>query len=257
MKKILECQYCGSIITEKDVTCPKCGANCSDVIKNYRKALEEEEEAKKKLSKEEMEAMKKKSQEIQKAISIPFYLVFGAVFLIVIFTFFMIFNNIRNQSSSNRDRDTVQGTLHEEAFDTKDEAPKYNILVDQYEEYEYYDDFFHDCNMKEGYQWVAFHFVIENITDETISTSSIVNHISLKVEDEMANKKFLKADDHFCEVRRGKNDYTELPSTNLLAGDKISGYVGFEVPKNKEKMKFILDDDYVIEMDNPVYEKSE
>ena len=44
---------------------------------------------------------------------------------------------------------------------------------------------------------------------------------------------------------------------NLLAGDKVSGYLGFEVPKNKETLKFIVDESIIVEMANPVYEASE
>ena len=40
-KKILECPYCKSIININDTICPKCGADCNSVIKNYHKEQDE------------------------------------------------------------------------------------------------------------------------------------------------------------------------------------------------------------------------
>ena len=43
-KTILECPYCKSDITEENQICPKCGADCKEIIKKYRKEKEEEKE---------------------------------------------------------------------------------------------------------------------------------------------------------------------------------------------------------------------
>ena len=249
-KKILECQYCKSIITEKDTTCPKCGANCSDVIKKYHQDLEEEENAKK----EELENQKKASLEqvnkfIKVGIGVPFIIYF-LVFAIILITIIIgISTSVGNHGNNPKTKDTETGTIM-----SQEQGKNYTITIDEYETYEYYDDFFKDCNTKDGYQRVAFHFMIENTSDQTISTSSIVSSIDLKAEDEVVYQSDIKADTHFCDTIQGKEEYTKLPSTKVLSGDKVSGYLGFEIPKNKEKIKFVIDDDIIIEMDNPVYE---
>lgn len=245
-KKILECQYCKSIITEKDTTCPKCGANCSDVIKAYRKEMEEEE-------KKKQEEMKEASKKVINAVSTGYkinYIIFVVAFVIILgIIVAMAFSMFSIGKGSKK---TVTGSLDEEI-----KGPEYTLKIDNFETYEYYDDFFKNCNTKEGYQRVAFHFVIENTTDKTISTSNVVYHIDLKAEDEVVNQSDLDAEQHFCNVVQGKAQYNKLPTTNLLAGDKVSGYLGFEVPKNKETLKFIVDESIIVEMANPVYEASE
>ncbi|MBQ3306584.1 MAG: DUF4352 domain-containing protein [Bacilli bacterium] len=251
-KKILECEYCKTIITENDTTCPKCGANCSNVIKKYHKELELEEKKKQ----EELEAKQKElSDKTKKAMKVAatgfgIHFVIATIIIIAVFVGFgiMAFSQVKKP----RTKKAVEGALNE-----KVNTEKYAITLDSYETYEYYDDFFKNCNTKEGYQKVAFHFLIENTSEESISTSSIVYNVDVKAEDEVVYSSGLKADENFCNVIQGKKDYNKLPSTNLLAGDKVSGYLGYQIPKNKEKLKFVIDNSVVIEMTNPVYEETE
>ena len=249
-KKILECQYCKSIITEKDTTCPKCGANCSDVIKAYKKEQEEEIEKQAKEIKERTAAVAK---DISKNLDRSMRIVSTVIISIAIFIILMIiFFGIKSAGLvGSKQKEAVTGTIEEEI-----KSNNYSLTVDSYEAYEYYDDFFKNCNTKEGYQKVAFHFLVENTSDETISTRDVVYKITLKAEDELVEESDLNADTHFCEVLQGKKEYNKLPVVDVLSKDKISGYIGYQVPKNKEKLKFIVDDSLVIEFDNPFYEAS-
>lgn len=45
-KEIIECEYCHTLITENDTICPKCGANCSNVIKKYKEEKQKKEQEK-------------------------------------------------------------------------------------------------------------------------------------------------------------------------------------------------------------------
>jgi len=245
-KKILECQYCGSIITEKDTTCPKCGANCSSVIKEYKKQQEEEM---KELKAKASETAKNISNGINTSMKTVSAVIIGISILIMIMILFFAFN-MSGLFGKSKQKESVTGTINETI-----KKDTYSLEVDSYESYEYYDDFFKNCNTKEGYQKVAFHFLIENTSDDTISTRSIVNNITLKAEDELVESTGLNADTHFCEVLQGKKEYNKLPITDVLSNDKISGYIGYQVPKNKEKLKFIIENDLIIEFDNPFYEE--
>ena len=239
-KKILECQYCKSIITEKDTTCPKCGANCSDVIKEYKEEIEKEQEQKRK---EISDSINKSFNNFSK---IPL-LIFGIAFVII---FFIICTTIIRFNSNNKKKEPITGKVNETI-----KSDTYKLKIDGYEAFEYHDDFFKDCNTKQDYQKVAFHFIIENTTDETISTNNIVRNIVLKAEDEQLNRAEVKTDTNFCKVVQGKEEYNSLPSTTILSHDKVSGYVGFQVPINKEKLKFIIEENLIVEMDNPFFEK--
>jgi len=248
-KKILECSYCKSIITEKDTTCPKCGANCSDVIKAYKKEQEE-------IKEKELKEMKEKTAEVAKNITQGFNssmkIVSTIMIVISVFVITMIIIFGFGLFKGTKQKEEVTGTINESI---KNDG--YSLIVDSYEAYEYYDDFFKNCNTKEGYQKVAFHVLIENTSDDTMSTRSIVNNIVLKAEDELVIQSDLDADTHFCEVLQGKKEYNKLPTTDVLSKDKISGYIGYQVPKNKEKLKFIIEGNLIIEFDNPFYETSE
>ena len=231
MKKVLECQYCKSIITPNDTTCPKCGANCSEVIKKYQE--EREKEAKEVYDK------------VSKSFKFPVFFIIGfsaIIFIFIIGTMILSFN-------SRRRIETIEGTT-----DEKIETTKYNASVESFEEYEYYDDFFQDCNTKEGYKRVAFYITFENTSDESIETYSFRSDLVLKAGEEIVKTSSLKARDHFCEVVKGKEEYNAFPSTKVLPKDKVGGYIGYEIPTNEPKIKFILENDQVIEMDNPVYE---
>ena len=248
-KKILECQYCGTLITEKNVTCPNCGANCSSVIKEYQQTLEEEMKIENEKIEKQRKEMVKKIKKFGMISFIPMIIFFILFIAVVIF---IIFNIMKQMNVFSPKKTELSGELSKETI-----TENYSILLDKYEAYEYYDNFFVDlCNTKEGYQKVAFHLIIENKTTDNLKTNNILKDILLKAGDEQTQEVETKTDKNFCKVIQGKESYNNiLKNSTILSGDKLSGYIGFEVPKNEEKLKLIINNTHIIEMDNPVYEK--
>ena len=249
-KKILMCEYCRHLIKETDVKCPNCGANCSKIIADYKAEKEAEEKARR----EEMEAVGKRNAK-------KVMLAGGAFLIVPIVMFVMItagmigaamhFSKTDGPASSQK-KESVTGTL-----DGEGKSEKFSVKIDGYEEFEYTSDSFQDmCNTRNGYQKIAFHIVVANETEETID-ASLIRNIELKAGDEKAKSVSLEENDAFCDLVQGEREYTFFPyNGKILKGDKLSGYRGFEVSKKAEKLKFIINDDIVIEMDNPVYEKN-
>lgn len=232
-KKILECSYCKSIIKETDTTCPKCGANCSDVIKKYHEEKDKETKA--------------IADDIGKAFTKPILIMviftIIAIIMVMAFIFFFSFNT--------RDRSQIKGFV-----DNSIETEKYDIKIEEFEEFEYYDDFFSSrCNTKEGYKKIAFKIVFENKSGINIRTNNFLNSLTVKAEDEVLSTVKLIEDTNFCQVIKGTNNYNGFPSTDVLPNDKVSGYVGYEIPKNKKKIKFIFNKNQFVEIDNPAYQE--
>lgn len=236
-KKILECPYCGSIITEKDHICPKCGADCNSVIKKYHKEQEEE------LNKTK-ESIQKSMDEANKAVVMAAKVIIGIlIFVVISIIVLVIVFNVRHT------REQIIGNLNKEVTINE------NILkLTNFEEYEYFDDFFKECNTKTGYKKVAFKLVLENNSNDTVITDEVVKSITLKAEDELLNPASLKADQHFCKVLVGKAEYNKFPVTEVLPKDSITGYIGFVVPTDKEKLTFIINGNEKVKVHNPVYE---
>lgn len=236
-KKILECPYCGSIITEKDQICPKCGADCNSVIKKYHKEKEEE------LNKTK-ESLQKTMDEANKAVTTAAKVIIGVLIFVVIAIMVLIIT-----FSINHKKVQIIGNLNKEITIND------NILkISNFEEYEYYDDFFKDCNTKKGYKKVAFKITLENNSNETIVTDEVIKSISLKAEDELLSTASLKANQNFCKVLVGKAEYNKFPVTEVLPKDSITGYIGFVVPTDKEKLTFIINGNEKVKVHNPVYE---
>ena len=231
-KNILECPYCKSIITEKDTTCPKCGADCNDVIKKYHK--------------EKQDANENLANDIGNAF---FKTAMVAITICTIVVSLIIFTVVAI-SMHTRDRSQIKGLV-----DNSVKTEKYEIKIGEFEEYEYYDDFFKDkCNTKEGYKKVAFKITFENKSSINIGTFDFLSSLIVKADDQVLSQKALTEDTNFCEVIKGTNNYNKFPSTDVLPNDRVSGYLGYEVPTNIKKIKFIFNKNQIIEMDNPVYQ---
>lgn len=244
-KKYLQCQYCKSLINENDIICPKCGANCSEVIKEYKDEKEEEQ----RIEREKIEA---KQQEIFKRIERSGKLVkIPAIIIITIAFIFIITTILKSTGIIHPIRKELSGTLNESIT-----SEKYNINIDKYEGYEYYDDFFKDCNTKKGYQKIAFHFVIENKSNTSITIDDIIDNLKLKAGDEEVKTANLSTSENFCQVIQGKSSYNELDdNTTIVSKDKLSGYIGFEIPKSEKELKFIINEKDIIKINNPSFEK--
>ena len=251
----LECDYCGRTIEEKDFKCPNCGADCSSKIKKYKKQKEELEEAKKK---EQMEYSKKVADDLGNAMVAPVKVIFVIAFVMILFITIMIITGIRNTRSmveDTEDQNEVVDVVEEQkivvGYNELADGKEFSIILDSYEYYEYVSDNFPSSyNTPDGYQKIAFHFVVENKTkrDDYISASDI----------------HLKADDYAVESANlstgvferavvGQSDYPALQGNYVEAGEKIKGYVGYLIPKDKKTLKFSFEG-MTIQMDNPVYE---
>jgi hypothetical protein len=252
-KKVLQCEYCRHIITENDSKCPNCGANCVNVIKKYKAEQEAEANARK-------EELSKQASDAAKAVGVGFgvFSIIPIVIFIIVIIFIGVGISQMNKSSSPKQKTSEEYKQEvEEQINEIIKKDDYTITIESYELYEYYDKNFTSCNTKDGYQRIAFHFVIENNGEKSLATTWMVHNITVKADSEVVKESSIHANDHFCSVKKGKKDYADLTGSTLLAKDKESGYKGYEVPTNAEKLKFIFDEDHVIEIDNPAYKKNE
>ncbi len=225
-KKIeLECDYCGVAIKETDIKCPNCGANCSQKIKNYKKQKEKEEE----------EIRRKNSEALSKSFDAPVRVIIpvGIVFFAILFI--MIIVGISRASKAVND-------LEEEGIVCKQ---------DSYELYSYVSDKFpSQYNTPEGYQKIAFHVVCENKGKSSDSLNGF--EVKLTADDYAVNFADLKVD-IFERVEEGKEEYPQIMYNEIGPGEKLQGYVGFLVPKDKKVLKLTIDGKTTT-LDNPVYE---
>lgn len=246
-KTYLECPYCKSDITEENQICPKCGADCKEIIKQYRKEKEEEKEELQKANKEQVMKIQKDMTRGVKLVFIPFML-----FFLIIFGFiaYEILNSSDVFVSKKKD---ITGSLNESI-----KKDNFSLLIDKYEVYEYYDDFFKDkCNTKNNYKKIAFHVIIENLEKDPKKVSELIKKIDLKAGDENLEEVETETDENFCNVVQGKASYNNIDEdTSILSNDKTSGYIGFEVPENEEVLKFIINDSEIIEIKNPVFKEN-
>lgn len=254
-KKTLECEYCHTLISENDVKCPHCGANCSSVIKKYR-----EEQAK--IEKEE------KDEAIKAFTSITdtgrrIGSVFSVVFIIIFITIFVFaFIQIRDTHKNISDKKPTVINDYVEPTEEKKEKVVVNykevattkemsIVLDSYELYEHHSDNFVSYNTPKGYQKIAFHFSIENLGEYDISTYSL---ITLTADDTKVETAKLDLNTSFASLVKGKAKYESVVDSYIGSGHTLKGYAGFLVPKDKKVLKFYVGDSITIQMDNPVYE---
>ena len=254
-EKELKCEYCGINIKESDYKCPNCGANCTHIINEYKKLKKQEDEEKRK---ERIEYSKK----IQKSInrSAGTVLVVASVIIVSILglVVFSIFKQVTNkdnnvfesfEKSTNEDSNKKVTVKYQEKAKTNDII----VTLDSYELFEYKSDNFPEhYNTKDGYQKIAFHFIIENLSNETFNTT-FDGKVSLTADDYKVSSTSMEKC-VFCYTAVGKDNYESIQNTEIASSEKLQGYVGFEVPKDKKNLKFKFGDYIFIPMDNPVYQ---
>ena len=238
-KKVLECEYCHSIIGEDDKKCPNCGANCSDIIKNYHKQMEIENQ-------KNEEKNNKVGKTVAKGI-LAYYIISALIALVIIVLIVMfvigpIFKEVKKQFNNT---DNIIDRI-----DINDKE-KLQVEVDSYELFEYHSDHFEQFNTKSGYQKIAFHFVIKNIGKTSVDNFDLV---SLKADDSVVEECNIQITAGFDKVVTGKEKYEGLGDDDIKPGETLRGYVGFEVPKDKKELQFTIGNEKV-KMDNPVYQK--
>ena len=236
-EKELICEYCKVPIKENDHKCPNCGADCTKTIREYKKHK----------SIEAAERSKKIQRDMDRSFRIP---------LIIFLTFFILFfgfilYSAFRQASNIKNDDTKVTVKYNEEAKTKD----ISVILDSYEMYEHKTDKFPndmDDNTKPGYQKIAFHFVIKNNTEEVFDTRFDSN-VSLTADDYKVDEADLEKC-YTCYTVSGKDSYQDL-NDQIAAGEKLQGYAGFLVPKDKKILKFKVGNNIIITMDNPAYQQ--
>ena len=246
-EKELICEYCKVPIKESDHKCPNCGADCTKTIRDYKKYQKEQTIAAHYATKEEINKSFKKTGNV-----------IGAIFIIMIFIviafivggIFLTYKVISNQMGSAT---TTAG--YKEKASTSDMA----VTLQEYELYEYKSDQDTYANTPDGYQKIAFRFLIENKGHNEL-TSTFGFGIKLTADDYKVESATLEKCST-CQVVKGRDKYESFDRFDINPKAKEQGYVGFLVPKNRKKLVFDIGDngfsDHIfIEMDNPAYKKS-
>lgn len=237
----LECDYCHLPITEKDHKCPNCGADCSAKIKKYKAQKAKEEEA-------EKERMIAQSNAIQKAMNAPVKFIIGIAIAIIIFIIVIFVVTVTGVFRGKEiQQEQLNGGYQEEV-----KQGGLTCSLDSYEYYTYVSDKFPDqYNTPKGYQKIAFHLVCENTGKSKAYLSPF--DVSLTADDFPVEDAELKTG-MFEEAVDGEASYPLIVGNYIRSNEKLQGYVGFLVPKDKKELKLKIKD-MVITMDNPAYEE--
>ena len=258
-KKVIECEYCHTLVSEEDIKCPSCGASCANAIKKYRKE-EEKKLAEEKSRKEKMieDQIKTVSEVGVQGAKYVFVLTTIIIIIAIIFTV-IIFSNIARQIDRQREEsiDTEPEIVEKQekvkvGFNEKAETKDMVVILDDYEKYAYHSDFFKNYNTPDGYQKIAFHFEIKNKKSTDLYLWS--QRIYLTADDYLVDTTSLEAPgDNFAKVIEGKASYEDISSATIKGESTLKGFVGFQVPKDKKNLVFSVGDYITITMDNPVY----
>lgn len=255
-KTKLKCEYCSNLITEKDLKCPNCGANCSKVIEKYKEEKEAEEKEIRDKQRAEAEKIAKKAAKTFGIFSLIPIIMFIVVAGIIVTSFFAFRNDTKTESSNffddvteTKEEKQQQVTVgYQETAKTKDA----NITLDSYELYEYKSNEFPDqYNTKEGYQKIAFHLKIENNKDETVNTSFNFKY-SMKADDYKVEEAEYKTG-MFTYPSPGKDSYPSIKYVEIAPKETLQGYVNFTVPTSAKEIKLRVGEYVTIKMDNPAY----
>ena len=166
------CEYCGCRIdSEKDKKCPNCGASYK---KNATFIKHEEERKEKELQAEEF-AQKtiKSANRAKKLILIFFAVIFGIILLTTITSIFgfgifgkKVSTSITNQVKDQITDDSKKITV---GIDEYAKLDKYQVKVTGYE----VDETNLYKNLKDGYEYVTFHLMVENLTNNRITDENV------------------------------------------------------------------------------------
>lgn len=255
-KTKLKCEYCSNLITEKDLKCPNCGANCSKVIEKYKEEKEEEEKAKQEEQRQEAEKMLKGFGKSFSLFALIPIIMFIVVAILIITSFFSFgkdiksendnfFDDVEEQVEDKQEQVTVG---YQETAKTKNA----NITLDSYEFYEYKsNEFPEQYNTKDGYQKIAFQVKIENKTDEEVKTVFDYKY-SMKADGYKVDEAEYKVG-MFTYASPGKENYPTIKNADIGPKETLQGYVNFTVPTNAKELTLRIGDYVTIKMDNPAY----
>ena len=247
-EKELICEYCKVPIKESDHKCPNCGADCTKTIRDYKKYQKEQTIAAQYATKEEINKTFKRTGNV---IGATFIIMIFIVIAFIVGGIFLTYKVISNQFNSN----TTATAGFKEKASTSDMA----VTLQEYDLYEYRSDQDTYANTPDGYQKIAFRFLIENKGHSEL-TSMFGFGIKLTADDYKVESATLEKCST-CQVVKGRDKYESFDRFDINPKAKEQGYVGFLVPKNRKKLVFDIGDngfsDHIfIEMDNPAYKKS-
>ena len=217
------CEYCGCRIdAERDIKCPNCGASYEKNATFIR--LEEEKNNEIRLIKEQNEQDRVDSVKTAKT-SWTFIIIFTIIFVAVFVTIsLVVINGFLKNKKPNTNSTNVLNTNDVVEFinETKEKEEDITVSINEYgktSEYKVKVSEYENVNFwykepKEGYEFVKFYLVVENLVDKQIYRQD-VNCIVDGIAQE--------------------NDFTSGYSTIPLIISKglaVKGEATFEVPKN-------------------------
>ena len=251
------CDFCGSSYdTDNNSTCPSCGGTHADnimvknerqkqgILTNYEKIRLEEQARKQKLENDKREQaveLEKQTTQVQKILKIgcliPFVLFVIGIVIVIIMAFWSSIkeNFIDNKNDKNSDimTDTEVVAIVETpvtvGFNETAATSKYSIICDKYEVVDSY-----PFSANNGYQYVKFHFVFENLTNDYINFSKI--------------KMNCLSDGLACESR-WKTGVKGIPGS-VDRGLKADGNEVFEVPIDTKEFDIKYGDYITIHFEN-------
>lgn len=252
----LYCEYCKNGISLDDKKCPNCGADCTKIINNYKREKEDEEKEYKDRVLNMTENAAKTVGTVFKISSISSLIIFIVICCFVVFGFMKVFSLAKEQISEN-DANSIFNEKEDKVinvgFNELAEAKKFDVIIDEYEFYEYSADHFtEDYETPDGYQKVAFHFDIKNNLDEVL-TMAFDAKIVLTADDYVVEECDVEAC-VFCYAVSGQDKYNSLTKSFVPENSRTEGYIGFLVPVKYKTLKFKIGSSVIITMDNPAYQ---
>ena len=242
-EKELICEYCKVPIKEDNLKCPNCGADCSKIIREYKKYKKDKIISSQYATRDEINKSFKKTGNV---IGATFIIIIAIVFIFIASITVFAYKSIRSHNSNSATA----------GYKEKASTDEMAVTLQEYELYEYKSDENSYANTPDGYQKIAFLFMIENKGSNQL-TSTFGFDIKLTADDYKVDAAELTKCSS-CQVITGKGKYEGFDYYDINPGAKRQGYVAFLVPKDMKKLIFDVGDngfsDHIfIEMDNPAY----
>ena len=235
------CEYCGNRIdANKDAKCPNCGAS----YKKNESFIKLEEEKKKQMQTNQENAQKIFDHVFDAfKISKIVFIIPILFFIIILVTFIIRSANFnKNKTTVNDFGEKVQDIIEQQKDQQENlfEEDQENIVAGLNEfaetkeykfkvtEYEVVEDIFH--LLKSDYEYVTFHLLVENLTNEEIRRED-VNCIV----------------DGIAQTNKYSSGYSDIP-VFINKGLTVKGTATFAVPKDAEKYEIKYGDYVIIEI---------
>ena len=165
------CEYCGCRIdSEKDTKCPNCGAS----YKKNAAFLKHEEEIKREEIKNKDE-LEKNEKVVKSATNVIFIIAISIILLgfITMIISMIGFGKI-GKKVANEISDTIESSINNQeekitvGINEYAKTSKYQVKVTGYD---VADDFWY--HPKEGYEYITFHIVVENLYEKSITREEV------------------------------------------------------------------------------------